>query len=113
MRINSNSNTKIMDCEIVNRIEVLKTGELLLGLKGLGRPMYQYVYRAASGVYWDESKHGFKSTPIREWTCSKWYKHIVSVVRGELGVEILLAEHVLWSGVPENDRVEILRDDAI
>lgn len=102
-----------MNCEIVNRIEVLKTGELLLGLEGLGKSMYQHVYRAAADVYWDQSEHGFKSTPMREWTCSQWYKHIISVVRAELGVEISLAKDVSWSDVPEIDKAKIQCDDDL
>lgn len=101
-----------MDNETINRIEVLDTGELLLGLDGQGKSMYQYVYREAAGVYWDQSRHGFKSTPMKEWTCSQWYQQIVSVVRSGLGVELSLADHVAWSNVPENEKAEIQRAKA-
>jgi hypothetical protein len=102
-----------MDRETVNRIEVLDTGELLLRLEGQGKLMYQYIYREAAGVYWDQARHGFKSTPINEWSCSQWYKQIVSVVRSGLGVELSLADSVDWSNVPEKDRAEILRENTI
>lgn len=99
--------------ETVNRIEVLDTGELLLGLEGQGKPMYQYIYRAAAGVYWDQAQRGFKCTPLKEWSCSQWFNKIVSVVRSELGVELTLANHVTWSNVPEKEKAEILREGAI
>ena len=51
-----------MDSEIINKVEVNDSGELFLTLEGNGKPMYQYVYREAAGVYWDETLHGFKST---------------------------------------------------
>ena len=45
-----------MDIENINRIERLASGEFFIGLEGEGKPIYQYVYRAASGVYWDEER---------------------------------------------------------
>lgn len=102
-----------MDREAVNRIEVLDTGELLLGIEGLGKPVYEYIYREAAGVHWDQSLHGFKSTPMKEWSCAQWYKQIVSVARSGLGVELSLADHVTWSNVPEKEKAEIQRENAI
>ena len=101
-----------MKFETINRVKVLDTGELLLGLEGSGSSMYQYVYREAAGVYWDQAHRGFKSTPMKEWSCSQWYKQIVSVVRSELSVGLLLAKHVTWSGVTEHEKAEILRENA-
>lgn len=111
--LNSNARWQAMDRETVNRIEMLDTEELLLGLEGPGKPMYQYIYREAAGVYWDQSKHGFKSTPIKKWSCSQWYRQIISVVRSGLGVELSLADHVTWSNIPEIEKAEILRENAI
>lgn len=102
-----------MENETINRIEVLDTGELLLGLDGHGKPMYQYVYREAAGVYWDQTRHGFKSTQMEDWSCAQWYQQIVSVVRSGLGIQLSLADHVAWLNVPENEKVEILRAKAI
>lgn len=99
-----------MDRETINRVELLDTGELFLGLKGRGKSLYQYIYREAAGVYWDQGKCGFKSTPIKEWPCSQWYKQIVSVVRSGLGVELVLADDVVWSDVPEQERIKIQRE---
>ncbi len=102
-----------MNRETVNRIEVLDTGELLLGLDGMGKGMYQYIYREAAGVYWDPTLHGFKSTPMKEWSCAQWYKHIVAIARSGLEVELLLSDHVTWSNVPEKEKTEIQRENAI
>ncbi|MCI0553733.1 MAG: hypothetical protein L0287_22525, partial [Anaerolineae bacterium] len=67
--------------EIINVVELLDTGELLLGLESQGTPTYQFVYREAAGVYWDENRHGFRSAPVKERSCPEWYCHIVGVVR--------------------------------
>ncbi len=102
-----------MDNEIISRVEVLDTGELLLGLESNGKPMYQYIYREAAGVYWDESKSGFKSTPMEVMSCSKWYSQIVSVVKSGLGVQLQLGKSVNWANVPDQDKVEIQSGKAI
>ncbi len=102
-----------MNHETVCRIEVLDTGEFFLGIEGEGRSTYQYIYREAAGVYWDESLRGFKSTPMREWSCTQWYKHIIAIARSGLGVELVLSDHLSWSNVPEKDKAEIESEKAI
>lgn len=102
-----------MNSETINKIEVLETGELLVGIESQGKPMYQYVYREAAGVYWDQSRKGFKSTPIREWSCYQWFKQIIEVVRSGLGVELKLGANVIWQNVPEKQKAEIQSENAI
>jgi len=102
-----------MESETINKIELMNTGELLLGLEGQGKPMYQYIYREAAGVYWDETVHGFKSTELKEWSCSKWFSHIVSIVKSCLGVELQLSNKVSWKNIPEQDKEEIIENSAI
>lgn len=102
-----------MDLETIIRVEVLDTGELLLGLKGQGKPIYQYVYREAAGVYWDEQRHGFKSTPMKEWSCSKWFFQIVGVVQSSLGVELCLGTEVAWLNITAEERAVIEHGKAI
>jgi hypothetical protein len=50
---------------------------------------------------------GFKSTPMREWSPSRWFSHIVSVVRSEIGVELVPADIISWGGLSEMDKSEI------
>lgn len=102
-----------MKQEIINRIEVLDSGELLLGLESQGESMYQYVYREAAGVYWDADRNGFKSTQIKEWSCAQWFKQIVGVVRSGLGIELTLGANVIWLNVPEKQKVEIQSKNPI
>ena len=102
-----------LEKEYVNRVEVLDTGELLLGLKSQGKPNYQFVYREAAGVYWDNNRHGFKSTPMKKWSCSRWFEQIIGVVRSALGVDLVLSPGVAWRNIPEQQRTEILRGSDI
>lgn len=102
-----------MDSEIIDRVEVLDTGELLLGLKSAGNPIYQYVYREAAGVYWDQNRRGFKSTPMKEWSCSQWFNQIVDIVRTGLGVELILDTNVFWFNIPDREKERIQSENAI
>ena len=105
--------TASVDTETISRIEMLDTGELFLGLESKGKGMYQHVYREAAGVYWDPDRFGFKSTPVREWPCSRWFSHIVSVVRAGLGLELVLGQNVVWSNVPDHERLKIEKANVI
>lgn len=102
-----------MEQETVNSIEVNDQGELLLLLESGGNPMYQYIYREAAGVYWDQEHGGFKSTPIKGLSCSQWFSHIVQVVKSGLSVELQLSHNAKWQSVPENDKNEIVQNHAI
>lgn len=101
-----------MGSETINRVEALETGQLILGLEGCGDPIYQHVYRAAKGVYWDADRHGFKSTPMDKWPHSGWFFQIVEAVRSELGIELQLGKEVTWLNIPEHEREKIKNGDA-
>ncbi|MDO9163822.1 MAG: hypothetical protein Q8N35_17965 [Methylococcaceae bacterium] len=75
--------------------------------------MYQHIYREAAGVYWDENRHGFKSTPMKEWSCAKWFFHIVGVVQSGSSIELQLGKNVEWCKIPDQDQAEIERGNVI
>ncbi|MEX1001759.1 MAG: hypothetical protein WDZ35_06555 [Crocinitomicaceae bacterium] len=96
-----------MKKEIINKIVVNTENELLLKVIGAGSPDYQYVYREAAGVYWDENQKGFKSTPIREWKVSEWFFHITDIVKSGLNVELTIDENVEWKNIPDEEKIKI------
>ncbi len=93
--------------EEIVRVEVLKTNELQVVLEGGGDADYQYVYREAKGVYWNNEVGAFRGTERIEWTVAAWFAHIVAVCR-DIGVILRLGDAVEWTGVPEADKKEIL-----
>ena len=97
-----------MDREIINHISITEAGELLLALESGGRERYQYIYREAAGVYWDQQMKGFKSTRLRDWSCSQWFLHIASVVKSGLGIELNLSPDTIWKDIPQSTINEIL-----
>ena len=102
-----------MDREIIAKVEINDKGELLLSLASGGNAMYQHIYREAAGVYWDQDNHGFKSTPINDWSCAKWFSQIVSVAKSGLRIELVLSANVVWQDIPEKDITEIVQNHAI
>jgi hypothetical protein len=87
---------------------MLETNELFIGIKGKGNSSYQFVYREAVGVYWDENEKGFKSTPMKDWSCVKWFEHIVKTVLDGIGIELKLGSNVSWINIPDEQKAEIL-----
>ena len=96
------------ETEYINRIEILETGELFLGLEGKGKADYQYVYREAAGVYWDPKLRGFKSTELKEWTPAQWFLHMIDIVRMGVGVELVFGESIQWKGITDQDKAVIV-----
>lgn len=96
----------------IRKIEVLGSGELLLCIEGGEKSSYQFVYRAAAGVYWDRSLGGFVSKGHEEWPYSKWYSHILDATKSELGLALELARDVVWENVPAQDKETILGEHA-
>lgn len=92
-----------MKKEIIKEIVVNDRNELLMKIIGIGSPTYQYIYREAAGVYWDENQKGFKSTPIREWTVSQWFLHIKDIVKTGLGVDLLFDKNVSWKNISDSE----------
>ena len=95
--------------ELINKVEVTTKNELLLKLESGGSSFYQHIYREAAGVYWDAEQKGFRSTPMKEWSCEQWFKHIVDVVKSGLNIELKLSDNVTWHGIPDEE-IERLRN---
>lgn len=54
---------------------------------------YQYIYREASEVYWDQSEKCFFSPVPREWDYKNWFGQIVCVARNGLGIILNLSKN--------------------
>jgi hypothetical protein len=73
---------------------------------------YQYVYREAAGVYWDQKLGCFVSTPPQEWTPQKWYQHILAIVRTGVGLQMLLTPETEYEAAQEGFEASIKLADA-
>jgi len=80
---------------------------MYLVLASGGKSMYQYIYREAADVYWDNERKAFKAPPPRKWSHADWYRHIVSVAAAGLGLSLELSKNPIWANVPEATKTEI------
>ncbi|MBW3466627.1 hypothetical protein [Arthrospiribacter ruber] len=96
-----------MKNETIKEIVLNDQNELLLKVTGEGNSGYQYVYREAAGVYWDENHKAFKSTTINEWTVSEWFIQIKDIVKLGLNVELTIDENVEWKNIPDEEKIKI------
>jgi hypothetical protein len=93
--------------EVISNVEITQDSELLLRLESGGKPSYQYIYRAARGIYWDEERHGFKFKGPVDWPHAKWFSHVVEIIHSEFRLKLVLGESVAWENVPEDVRKSI------
>lgn len=96
-----------MNSEEISKVEILKNGEMLLVLASGGKPMYQYIYREAADVYWDNERKAFTAPAPSTWSHADWYWHIVSIAASGLGLSLKLSESPAWVNVPESTKAEI------
>lgn len=96
-----------MNTEIISRVEILDSGELILILESGGDAGYQHIYREAAEVYWDKELKGFKSPKPRQWSYLEKYLHIVKVA-GNCSILLSLNSNAEFQNVPENIKDEIL-----
>ena len=55
-------------------------------------------------------KKAFKSTPLNEWTISKWFFHIKNIVKLGLNVELSIGENVEWKNIIIISQVQMKRN---
>lgn len=96
-----------MDIEVIAQVESLSDNQLILILRGGGKPGYQHVWRGAAAVYWDMDRGGFKSSGRKGGSCAEWFGHICAVVKSELGFALILAPDTTWIGIPDSEQKEI------
>jgi hypothetical protein len=96
-----------MTLESVSNIEITNEGVIVIALESGGKPSYQYVYRAAAGVYWDQDRRAFRFATKNDGRYAKWFAHILSVLNDEMGLQLRLAKAVTWTAVPDEVRDEL------
>lgn len=71
------------------------------------RSSFEYVYRAAAEVTWEEARSCFVCPRPREWSYSRWFQQARDAVRGELGLEFKITPSTAWINVTDALREDI------
>ena len=69
----------------IDKVSVQEDGKLRI-YPQVASSDYQYIYREACEVYWDQNEKCFYSPVPREWDYKKWFGQIVCVARTGLGI---------------------------
>lgn len=69
----------------IDKVSVQEDGKLRI-YPHIASPDYQYIYREACEVYWDQREKCFFSPVPREWDYKDWFGQIVCVARNGLGI---------------------------
>ena len=84
----------------IKKVAVLPDGRLAVYPERVS-DWYEYIYREASGVYWNKEKGCFQSTIPRELSYRQWYRQIVTTVRKGLGIRLCITNRTAFD--PETE----------
>lgn len=70
---------------LIDKVSIQEDGKLRI-YPQVTSSDYQYIYREASGVYWDQSEKCFFSPVPKEWDYKDWFGQIVCIARTGLGI---------------------------
>jgi hypothetical protein len=88
-------------------VEVDRTGRLAVRPDTRDTAVFEYIYRAATGVRWRPADQAFVPYEVKGATSATWFGIIVSSVRSELGLDLRLSPATKWIMVPTDQRQEI------
>ena len=85
----------------ITKIAVLESGEIRVTPVLNWNDFFQFIYRTATGVTWNETSQSFMSPAPQDWSLFDWYKNIVSSVTSEMGVLLKVTSKTEWHNVPQ------------
>jgi hypothetical protein len=72
---------------------------------------FQYIYRAAAEVNWDEKKKVLfspKQTDWSNWSYYQWYIHIIEIAKSECDCRLYLTNRTKWTNIQHDLKQQIL-----
>jgi len=93
--------------EVIERVEILKNGQLILVLASGGNTSYQHIYREAAEVKWNSNLKAFTSPRPRDWSYSDWFHHIFKVAKN-CNINLVTNNQTTWVNIPTDVKNEIL-----
>ena len=89
-----------MDTSRILKVAVLGDGRTAVFPESK-KAMFQYVYREAAGVYWEQKSGCFVSQSPGEWTPQQWYRHIIGIVKTGVGLKMVLTPETKYESKKE------------
>jgi hypothetical protein len=89
-------------------IEVDSFGRLLVRPDTTDTQLFEYIYRAATGVRWRAADLSFLPDDIRNASPARWFEIILSSVHDELGIDLHISVTTAWISVSPDARQEMM-----
>ncbi|WP_417462490.1 hypothetical protein [Kordiimonas sp.] len=73
---------------------------------------FQYVYRAAKGIYWEQENGYFYMKDQGAWDAVKVFRHIVDTIADELGLTLVCSSDTKFVGLTDQVVEVLLSSDS-
>ncbi len=91
----------------ISKIEIDAGGRLLVYPQDGNIPLYEYVYRAAKGVYWNRDMQCLYMKEASDWTYGQIFENIMDAVKSELGISLSIEDESEWKNIADDIKLEI------
>ena len=71
---------------------------------------FEFIYRAAAEVGWDDKEHFLYSPKPKEWTYFDWYRQIIMATKDEYGCQLVLTNKTQWTNIPNELKDQICNE---
>ncbi len=68
---------------------------------------FEFIYRDASGVSWDNKGRFLYSPKPTEMTYFDWFRQIILATKGEYGCELKVTSETNWTNIPDELKNQI------
>ncbi len=72
------------------------------------RQTFEYIYRAAAEVGWDNKAKFLFSPKPREWNYFMWYRHIIVIAKDEYGCRLHWTDKTKWTNISDELKRQII-----
>jgi len=90
----------------VREIAVDQSGRLLVKPESPSAS-FQYIYRAANGLRWDDDSNAFVAAEPQRWNATELLAHLEQTLRDELGASLRLTSETSWVNLSSEQQTEL------
>ncbi len=94
-----------MERDTIAEVEIDATGKLHVVPTKLA---FQYIYREAIEVQWDDVRRSLHSPEPRAWSYARWFQQILAAAR-EQNCELSIAASTKWLNIDPGIKAEFLQ----
>jgi hypothetical protein len=91
----------------VSQVIVEPKAGLLVVLQGDGLKPYEYIYREANGLRWNNERRAVHAYEPSRWEHAELLRHVAHTVREAFGEELLLSPSTEWVGISPELKAEL------